>query len=158
MKKIMTIFRAILFALIILSSCDGNNTNPLLIEARKKVDNNHDDHFYFEKAWKYVAYEGENSWNAIANFEKAIEINPSKAGYYNDIANCYRGGIKDYDKALEYYNIAIEKGFNEGFVYYNRAICKLETSDLSGACSDYQIAINNGWNNDYYNIATKSKL
>ena len=107
----MTIFRAILFALIILSSCDGNNTNPLLIEARKKVDNNHDDHFYFEKAWKYVAYEGENSWNAIANFEKAIEINPSKAGYYNDIANFISSSHQVYriKNLIKIKNIQINK-------------------------------------------------
>jgi tetratricopeptide (TPR) repeat protein len=166
MKKVITIFGAILLALTVLTSCgDGSiesdakkiaEHHPLLIEARKKIVINQSENFYYTKAWEYVRNEGEGSWNAVANFEKAIEINPSKAGYYNDIANSYRGGIKDYKKAIEYYNKAIEKGFNKGFVFYNRAICKVETNDLSGACSDNQTAISNGWSNDYYNIATKA--
>ena len=167
MKKVKTIFGAILLASMVLTSCGGGSIesdankvaepHPLLIEARKKIVINQSEDFYFRKAWEYVRNEGEGSWNAVANFEKAIEINPSRAGYYNDIANCYRGGIKDYKKALEYYNKSIEKGFNKGFVFYNRAICKVETNDLSGACSDNQTAISNGWSNDHYNITTKAK-
>lgn len=134
---------------------DANNS--LLIEARNRVEINQSEDFYFKKAWEYVRSEGERSWSAVANFEKAIEINPSKGEYYNDLANCYRGGRKDYKKAIEYYNKAIEKGFNKGFVFYNRAICKVETNELSGACSDNQIANENGWSNDYYNIASKAK-
>jgi len=163
------ILGAFYFASIILTCCGNltnktndnsnitDNTNPLLIEARGKVDINKSEEFYYRKASEYLRNEGEGSWNAVANFEKAIEINSSKSGYYNDLANCYRGGIKDFNKALEYYNKAIEKGFNEGFVFYNRSICKLELSDLSGACSDYKTAINKGWNNDYYNIENKAK-
>ncbi len=144
-----------LIASICTMSC-GVNSNQLLIGAREKVEINQSEDFYFQEAWKYVKTEGQGSWNAIANFEKAIKINPSKGGYYNDIANCYRGGLKDYKKALEYYNIAVEKGFDKGFVFYNRAICKLETGDLSGACSDNQTAISNGWSKDYHNIHIKA--
>lgn len=128
-----------------------------LAEARNNVIKNKSDNFYFNQASEYVRNEGEASWNAIANFEMAISVNPSNGGYYNDIANCYRGGIKNYKKALEYYNKAIENGYDEGFIYYNRAICKFETNDLTGACSDYSIAKSSGWQDDYYDIATKAK-
>lgn len=157
MKKHITLGKLLTITLFTMISCNGVDTNPLLIEARKKVEINQSEDFYYRKAWEFVKNEGEASWNAVANFEKAIEINPSKGGYYNDLANCYRGGFKDYKTALEFYNKAIEKGFIEGFVYYNRAICKFETSDLEGACSDNQTAINNGWNSDHYKIATKAK-
>lgn len=165
MKIINKVNTLIIFVSFILISCGCENSreiksdenNPLLIEARKRVEVNQSENFYFNTAWEYVKKEGEGSWNAIANFEKAIEINPSKGGYYNDLANCYRGGIKDYKNAIEYYNKAIEKGFNKGFVFYNRAICKFETKEFSGACSDNQTAIENGWSNDYYNISSKAK-
>ena len=156
--KLNFIFIATLFfATLCFMSCKENYSNSMLIEAREKVIVNQSESFYINKAREYVRNEGESSWNAIANFEKAIEINPSKAGYYNDLANCYRGGIKDFKKALEYYNKAIEKGLNKGFVFYNRAICKLEINDLSGACSDNQTAISYGWHDDYYDIITKAK-
>lgn len=134
-----------------------SDNNSFLAEARNNVLKNKTDNFYFNQASEYVRNEGEASWNAIANFEMAISVNPSNGGYYNDIANCYRGGIKNYKKALEYYNKAIENGYDEGFIYYNRAICKVETNDLTGACSDYSIAKSNGWQDDYYDIATKAK-
>jgi tetratricopeptide (TPR) repeat protein len=157
MKKHITLLVLLMITLFTMMSCNGNAPNPLLIEARKKVEINQSEDFYYRKAWEFVKNEGEASWNAVANFEKAIDVNQSKADYYNDLANCYRGGFKDYKTALEFYNKAIEKGFIKGFVYYNRAICKFETSDLVGACSDNQTAINNGWNNDHYEIATKAK-
>ncbi len=147
----------IMISSFILLSCNGVTTNPLLVEARKNVEINQSEDFYFGKAWEYIKNDGEDSWDAVANLEKAIEINPSRAEYYSDMANCYRGGFKDFKTALEYYNKAIEKGFDKSFVFYNRSICKFETSDLLGACSDYQTAISNGWSDDYYFIATKAK-
>ena len=52
-------------------------------------------------------YEAGNSQGAIADFTKAIEINPQDAGAYSNRGSAkddlgdYQGAIVDYDKALE---------------------------------------------------------
>jgi tetratricopeptide (TPR) repeat protein len=126
-----------------------------LIEARRKLERNPSDRYYFNYAWKLVRKKGENNWDAVANFEKAIQINSTNPGYYNDIANCYRS-LGYFDSALKYYETAISKGFNSPSAHYNAAICCFETNLLTESCNYFTVAKQNGWNHDYYGLRKKA--
>ena len=56
---------------------------------------------------------------------------------------------------LSIYSEAINRGFQRGFVFYIRAICRYENGELDGMRDDLQIAIENGWSSDHYNLANK---
>ncbi len=111
--------------------------------------------YYFKTAWDYVRNEGEKSYNAVLYFEEAIKLNPENGGAYSDLGNCYRDGFKCYKKAEAAYNEAINKGFQKGFVYYNRAICRYENGNLDGMREDLQMAKEYGWSSDNYNLSDK---
>ena len=95
--------------------------------------------FYVERGnTKYLAV---NFSGAIADFSKAIEINPRYAkAYYN------RGTIKgryleDYDGAISDYSKSIEINPRYADAYINRGIAKDELKDYYGAIADYNKAI-----------------
>jgi tetratricopeptide (TPR) repeat protein len=123
--------------------------------AKSKLIKGQDYNFYFNQAWQFVKQVGEKSYDAIVNFEEAIKLFPTNGGVYSDLGNCYRGGFKCYDKAELYYTTAIENGFERGFVYYNRAICKFELNKLEEMKMDLETSKELGWNNDYYKLSEK---
>lgn len=77
---------------------------------------------------------------AIAEFNKAIEIEPQKAFYYilrgwaKDGLQDYRGAITDYDKAIE-----IKP--NNDDTYNSRGLSKAKLHDNKGAFADFKIAL-----------------
>jgi tetratricopeptide (TPR) repeat protein len=77
---------------------------------------------------------------AIADFDKAIEIDPRHARYY-----FRRGGAKesngDLGGAISDYTKAIEIHPQYAFAYHSRAGAKWIISDLEGALKDYDEAI-----------------
>jgi tetratricopeptide (TPR) repeat protein len=74
---------------------------------------------------------------AIADFTKAIEINPRDANYYND-----RGGLeKDGDRAIADYTKAVEVNPKFAVGYYNRAGCYEKKGDRDRAIADYRRAL-----------------
>ena len=78
----------------------------------------------------------------IADYTKAIEINPRDAdAYYNralakDDLKDYYGAIADYTKSIEISPAAD--------AYLNRSLLKEEIGDLYGACFDAKKAFNLG--------------
>ena len=124
-------------------------------EAKLNFQDGYTYSYYFKKAWEYVKNEGEKSYNAVLYFEEAIKLNSENGGTYSDLGNCYRGGFKCYKKAEDAYNEAINKGFQRGFVYYNRAICRYENGNLDGMREDLQLAKEYGWSSDNYNLSNK---
>lgn len=78
---------------------------------------------------------------AIADFNRAIALEPSNSGYYLVRANTkerkrdYAGAIADYTRAIEF---ARE---DKDVIYVVRAEAKEQTGDLDGAISDYTQAI-----------------
>lgn len=96
----------------------------------------------FEAAYPYLGYSyyvlGDLNL-ALSNFNKSIEINPTKEIYE------YRGWTKYY--LLDYYNALLD--FNQQvnldptnhIAYYNRGSAKNELNDNYGAINDYEKAI-----------------
>jgi len=75
--------------------------------------------------------------DAIADFSRAISLEPSNSGYYLIRANAkerkrdYAGAIADYTRAIEF---ARE---DKAVLYVIRAEAKEQTGDLDGAIADY---------------------
>ncbi len=71
--------------------------------------------FYFNNAWRFVKSEGEKSYNAIANFEAAIRLDPFNGGYHSDFGNSYRS-FKKFKEAETSYTKVVENCFTRNFV------------------------------------------
>ncbi|WP_413413327.1 tetratricopeptide repeat protein [Prochlorococcus sp. MIT 0701] len=82
---------------------------------------------------------GDNQ-GAIADFNKAIEIDPQLAGpYYN--RGVLKGELEDYQGAFDDYNKAIEIDPQHFEFYNNRGVAKSNLKDYQGAITDYNKAI-----------------
>jgi tetratricopeptide (TPR) repeat protein len=77
---------------------------------------------------------------ALADYSRAIELNPHDATAYND-----RGLVKvakgDLDGALADYNRALELTPRNFEIHGNRAAAKQKKGDLDGALTDYTVGI-----------------
>ena len=85
-------------------------------------------------------YYNDDYQGAIADFTKAIEINP-----LSEVAYAYRGDMKQlldkYSEALVDLNKAIGLDPGYGFAYFIRAIVKSDLKDYQGAFADFDKAI-----------------
>ena len=106
---------------------------------------------YYSSGFK--KYKLEDYVSAIADFNKAIELNTSipktnDAIYFRAQAkyflNDYYGAIYDFTTFLE-----INYEFSEG--YWNRGMVKEKIGDLNGACADYKkaLSLSAGLQEDY---------
>ena len=116
-----------------------------------KAETNNANSFYKKGLKKY---DQNDLKGALAEFTKAIKINPEYGdAYYN------RGLVKkellDIQGAIEDYTKAIKINPNDGRAYYDRAILKEGRRDFQGAIEDYKKAINIDPNNGraFYNRA-----
>ena len=62
---------------------------------------------YAGKGW--LLHNQDSKEEALASFNKAIELNPNKPTSYHYIANYYKNGLNDVAKSEEYYIKAIER-------------------------------------------------
>jgi len=85
----------------------------------------HDPKYYFDMGTKYATQGNFN--NAIANLQKAIELDPKYSDAYVNLANSY-GMLKNYEAAIETYNRLISSLGPNVRVYENMAV----TYDLMG--------------------------
>ena len=84
-------------------------------------------------------YKGEYD-RAIADFDKAIELNPKDGGaYINRGAVNYHKG--EYDRAIADYTQAIKLDPKDAAVYTNRGIAYRRQGDFDRAIADYDKAI-----------------
>ena len=113
---------------------------------------------YFYSA--YNKYNLKDYYGAIADYNKAIELNPNDASaYYN--RGISKDDLEDYYGAIADYNKAIELNPNDASAYYNRGISKRKLEDYYRAIADYNKAIelNPNYTNAYINRGvSKRKL
>ncbi len=83
---------------------------------------------------------------AIADFTRAIEIDPQDAAaYYNrgnakDELGDYQGAISDYNRVIKQY----PNHPKTHDAYNNRGLSKYKLGDQQGACTDYKKAVSLG--------------
>ena len=85
-------------------------------------------------------YETGEYSKAIAEYNKAIELNPNKALAYFNRAYAY-GEIGKYDKAIADYSKAIELNPGDAQAYYNRGLDYHNIGEVSKAVSDLERCI-----------------
>jgi len=88
---------------------------------------------------------------AIADFNKAIELEPKNSKVYCNRGNT-KGDLKDFRGAILDYDTAIELDPNNGKAYYNRAIAYRELDEKETACIDYSKAGELGIEEAYHAI------
>ncbi|TRT53867.1 MAG: tetratricopeptide repeat protein, partial [Microcystis aeruginosa Ma_QC_C_20070703_M131] len=107
-------------------------------------------------AWYYnrgILYYNQQKYElALADYNKAIDINPNFAEAYNNRGNLYSNQQK-YELALADYNKAIDINPNYANAYYNRGLLYYNQQKYELALSDYSkaIDINPNYANAYYN-------
>ena len=79
---------------------------------------------------------------AIADYEKAIEINPNSQTYYN--RGRARSTLKDYSGAIADYTKTIPINPKYLPAYKSRGIVKEIIGNIKGACSDWEEASSHG--------------
>jgi Flp pilus assembly protein TadD len=91
---------------------------------------------------------------AIADYNKAIEINPKDAMAYNNRGVEYQNKGQ-YDRAVADYNKAIELNSKYAFPYYNIGCIYSLQNNLSKALKYLELALQNGWDDfDWINKDT----
>ena len=128
MSRRTTAIAAALSVLALGSPLVGANANPLA------------DNFFNSGVDKYKQgdYQG-----AIADYAKAIEINPQDVGAYTN-RGIAKNGLKDYQGAIADYNKALEINPKDAIAYSNRGASKELIGDLKGACDDWRKAVGLG--------------
>ena len=84
----------------------------------------------------YYSFVLKDNKAALADLNKAIELNPDKAGGYSMRSLCYKNA-KQYKLALADINKTIELEPNEGHHYYSRGGLYLELGDYNRALEDF---------------------
>ena len=97
---------------------------------------------YFDSG--YDKAEAKDYYGAIADYTKAIEINPNDAAAYRNrgISKARNG---DYYGAIADYTKAIEINPNYAYAYYARGVVKYYLGDNNGACQDARKAQDLGY-------------
>ena len=106
-------------------------------KAYKKTINELDASEWFEKG--YAAGTSGNYTDALAAFNKAIELNPQYANAYLNRGNVYCSFGK-YNQAIKDYNKAIELNPKDAEAYYNRGVVYSKLGNHNQDIADLKIA------------------
>ncbi|RKU17039.1 hypothetical protein C6501_04825 [Candidatus Poribacteria bacterium] len=77
---------------------------------------------------------------AIADFDKAIQLNPESTNAYFRRGNA-KYALRDHESAINDYDKAIKLNPQYATAYYNRGLAKRQLGDHKGAINDYDKAI-----------------
>ena len=89
---------------------------------------------------------------AIADYNKAIRLNPKEAVYYNNRGAAYRNK-NDFDRAIADHGEAIHLNPTKDAYYGNRGFAYFKKNDYDRAIGDYNEAIRlNPNDTDYFNF------
>ena len=87
----------------------------------------------------YDKAEAKDDYGAIADYTKAIELDPNYTLAYSN-RGVSKADLNDYYGAIADYTKAIELDPNYSNAYTNRGINKENLGDLNGACADWKKA------------------
>lgn len=111
------------------------------VSAQQKQDEPNDAKFYIDRG---VAYGQKGQFEqAIADFTKAIEIDPKSTDAYFNRAVAY-AKKNQHDRAISDYTKALQTGPKDAGTYYYRGIAYLEKRQFDQAADDFTNAIEIG--------------
>ncbi|MBQ9535011.1 MAG: tetratricopeptide repeat protein [Clostridia bacterium] len=93
---------------------------------------------YFNRAYRY--FEEGKLEEAIADYDKAIELKPDDADAYNNRGNVH-DELGEYKKAIEDYDEAIKLKTDYADAYNNRGVAHADLGEYKKAIEDYDKAI-----------------
>ncbi len=94
---------------------------------------------YLELGFAY--FKLNNSNEAIAQYQKAIDINPKDHVAYNGMGNVYRDNIKDCNKAIEWYSKTLKLKSDNRNANYSIGYCLNSNGNYAEAKSYLKTAI-----------------
>ncbi len=87
------------------------------------------------------SYQDKGQWDkAIAEYNKAIELNPEYAEAYYNRGTAYAQGKGQFDQAISDFTKAIELNPKHAKAYNNRGITYYKLDQSDHACDDFQKA------------------
>jgi tetratricopeptide (TPR) repeat protein len=97
-----------------------------------------------------IKYDKNDNKGAVQDYTKAISSNANASNYFSrGLAYYY---LKDYKKAIQDMNKAIQLNPNAAQYYFDRGDAKDMINDFDGACRDWKIAKEKGYNVPDYKI------
>lgn len=96
-------------------------------------------YLYFQLANEKYPPEKTSLDKAFEDINRAIQLDPDSAYYYNEKGFYLQYGNNDYISAIQTYTIGISKDSLFSECFHNRAHCKERLSDYRGAINDYTV-------------------
>ena len=123
--------------LLIKTSVVISSSALMLSVPKKAMAESSDAIFYYNRGFDRA--EAGDHYGAIADFTKAIQINPNDDDAFYNRGNS-KSAIKDYYGSIYDYTNAIEIDSSQSDVFINRGLSRQNIGDKEGACSDWEKA------------------
>lgn len=148
MKVIVTLFCSLVFSSVFSQINDKNliNEESLALNIEKidslLIANPSSENHFFKGQYEYAS---KKYYDAIFEFDNAIELNANENEYYYWRGIAYNK-LKDYKNAISDFDKCINLDSNIKKAYFRRAYSKSKIDDLEGAKSDYTFYLNSNPN------------
>lgn len=124
----------------ILKKLDNLLAQKDYINARKLIRNDLKRYGTKEEYYMYMGLASTDAEERLKNYQKAYEENPKNLDVTINLANAY-DELKDFDKAIEFYNKAIEIDKTCALAFNNRGYSYFNKKEYENALQDYDKAI-----------------
>lgn len=124
----------------ILKKLDNLIAQKDYINARKLIRNDLKRYGTKEEYYMYMGLASTDAEERLKNYQKAYEENPKNLDVTINLANAY-DELKDFDKAIEFYNKAIEIDKTCALAFNNRGYSYFNKKEYENALQDYDKAI-----------------
>jgi tetratricopeptide (TPR) repeat protein len=116
------------------TNLDSTSSDPIVQIAASTAED------YYHRA-NHNYYELHDVRGALADYDRAIELDPNHALAYSNRANVKKDCLQDVWGALDDYDRALDLNPHDPVTYYNRALLKNIKQDYPGSLADYDRAI-----------------
>lgn len=124
----------------ILKKLDNLIAQKDYINARKLIRNDLKRYGTKEEYYMYMGLASTDAEERLKNYQKAYEENPKNLDVTINLANAY-DELKNFDKAIEFYNKAIEIDKTCALAFNNRGYSYFNKKEYENALQDYDKAI-----------------
>jgi tetratricopeptide (TPR) repeat protein len=112
----------------------------LLVDNEAELAQHNNERYIFNELIRTLIYEGQRYDVLEKTLRTLLEIKPNDPEWNYLFAFCLHIQNKNYDEVLKHYNIALEQGFSEFWVRYNRGNLYLNMGNIKKARADIERA------------------